>query len=198
MLNGAQVIIVRQTYLQKLAQNSCTFFKAFRKGFFRLSFTKSEQSDRFQPGNILKIIKHVSYSISYYKISLLVYSMSSNLSNGRPIFTHPAYLDPNKVKIIGMIIFGINIVKMISLGSAEAILTSLCIISRYLLFRDFRLQMSKLGNESEKFSYPSDSHDTDIWTSCSCKSSILDVSIVVRFACGTGADQLARLASLKE
>ena len=67
-----------------------------------------------------------------------------------------------------------------------------------VLFRDIRLQMSKLGNDSEKFSYPSDSHDTDIWTSCSCKSSIFDVSIVVRFACGTGTDQLTRLASLKE
>ena len=59
------------------AYNFSTFFKVSRRRFF----AKSERSDRFLAGKILKIIEHVSYSIRYFKISLLVYSGSSSLSN---------------------------------------------------------------------------------------------------------------------
>ena len=40
-----------------------------------------EQINRFQPGEILKVIKHTCYSIRYYKISLLIYLGSSRFSN---------------------------------------------------------------------------------------------------------------------
>ena len=54
--------------------------------FFRKSLANSEQSDLFQPGKILKIVELVSYSIRYCKISLLIYSGSSNLSNAGPFY----------------------------------------------------------------------------------------------------------------
>ena len=57
--------------------------KRLLKGMhFRKSLPESERGDRFWSKKFLKIIEHVSYSIRYCKISLLIYSGSSSLSNG--------------------------------------------------------------------------------------------------------------------
>ena len=62
-------------------------FLRFLKGthFGKLP-TESERSDQFSPGKFLKIIEHVSYSIRYCKISLLIYTGSSSLSNAGNFF----------------------------------------------------------------------------------------------------------------
>ena len=50
-----------------------------------------EQSDRFQPGEILKIIKYTGYSIRYYKIFLQIYLGSSSFSNAGRCLRHTQY-----------------------------------------------------------------------------------------------------------
>ena len=70
----------------KLPHNFSDLLRFREKEFFRKSLEKSEQSDRFQPGKILKIIEHFSYSIMYCKTSLLKYLGSNSLSNAGPIF----------------------------------------------------------------------------------------------------------------
>ena len=47
----------------------------------RKSLVKSEQTDQFKLGQMLKIIEHVGYSIGKCTISLDGYSGSSALSN---------------------------------------------------------------------------------------------------------------------
>ena len=88
-----KVIAVRQNTLWKFASNFSTFFKVSRREFFRKSLTESERNDRFWHGKLLKIIEHVSYSIRYCKISLLIYSECTSLSNAGPLFfTHPVVI----------------------------------------------------------------------------------------------------------
>ena len=70
-------------------------FLRFLKGthFGKLP-AESERSDRLLSGKFLKIIEHVSYLIKCCKISLLIYSGSSSLSNvGRFFLTHPVVFD---------------------------------------------------------------------------------------------------------
>ena len=45
---------------------ACNFSMSFK------SLTESERNDRFLPEKFLKVIKYVSYSIKYCKISLLI------------------------------------------------------------------------------------------------------------------------------
>ena len=64
-----------------------TCFYRFLEGTFsRKSLVKSERSHRFKPGEILQIIEHVSFSIRFCKISSLIYSESSRLSNAGPFY----------------------------------------------------------------------------------------------------------------
>ena len=72
--------------LGKLSDDCNRFVKNSQNEIFRKFLLKSEWSDRFQPGKILKIIKHVGYSIKYYKISLLIYTLSSSLSHAGPFY----------------------------------------------------------------------------------------------------------------
>ena len=57
------------------------FLMFLEGGFYCKILVKSEQSNQFQAGKILKIVEHVSYSIRYCKTSLLIYSRSNSLSN---------------------------------------------------------------------------------------------------------------------
>ena len=71
------------------ACNFDTFLRFLKGTHFGKLPTESEQSDRCQPGKFLKIIDHVSYLIKYCKISLLIYSGASSLSNAGHFLTHP-------------------------------------------------------------------------------------------------------------
>ena len=73
---------------RKLADDFSTFSKVSRSDFLRKSRAKSERIDRFRPGKILTLIEHVSYPIRYCKISLLIYSGSSSLSNAGRFFSY--------------------------------------------------------------------------------------------------------------
>ena len=63
------------------AYNFSTFLRFLEGILFRKLLTESERSDRFWPEKLLQIIEHVSYLIRYCRISLLIYSGSSSLSN---------------------------------------------------------------------------------------------------------------------
>ena len=84
MLQRAQVFAVRLTYYKSLLIILKHFLSFLQRGSFTESRAKFERSDRFQQGNILEIIEHMSYSSCYCKISLLIYSESNSLSNAGP------------------------------------------------------------------------------------------------------------------
>ena len=73
MLKSTEVIVVREVYQGSLLVILACFVRFLEGNTFRKSFTKSEQSDRFQPGKILKIIEHVGYSFRPCNISLIIY-----------------------------------------------------------------------------------------------------------------------------
>ena len=76
--------------MEKLACNPARFSRFLKGIHSRISLSESKRSDRLQPGKFQKIIEHVNYPIRYCKISLLIYSGTSSLSNaGRFLFTHP-------------------------------------------------------------------------------------------------------------
>ena len=58
----------------------CLHILRFLEGnLCRKSLTESNGSDRFYPGKFPKIFEHVSYSIRYCSISLLIYSGCTSL-----------------------------------------------------------------------------------------------------------------------
>ena len=69
-----------------LARNFNTVLRFLEGIFFRKPLTESERSDRVQPEKFLKIIEHVSPSIKHCKLSLLIYSGSSSLTNAGPFY----------------------------------------------------------------------------------------------------------------
>ena len=81
MFKRPEVIAVRETYQGCLFLILAHFVRLLEGTLFRKSLVKCERSDRSQPEKIMKMIKHVSYSIRYCKISLLIYSGCSSLSS---------------------------------------------------------------------------------------------------------------------
>ena len=73
---------------------------AVSKSFCRKAITKCERSGRFQLGKFLKIVGHVSYSISCYRYhSLPLYSGSSYLSNVVPFYSPSGVLKGFNAKL---------------------------------------------------------------------------------------------------
>ena len=79
-------VIAEVNTLGTFACNSNTFLRFLNGTYFGKFRIESERSDRFQLGKFLKIIEHVSYSIKYCKLSLLIYSRSISLSNAGRFF----------------------------------------------------------------------------------------------------------------
>ena len=90
MLKRAESHRCEVNTLGTLACNFSTFLRFLKGTHFRNLPTKSERSDRLLSGKFLKIIELVSYLIRYCKISFLIYSGSSSLSNaGLSFFDSP-------------------------------------------------------------------------------------------------------------
>ena len=73
------------------ACNSSMFLRFLKGVHFRESLTESEQSVRFYTRKFLKMIEHVGYSLRYSKISMLIYSGNSSLSNAGRFFLLTRY-----------------------------------------------------------------------------------------------------------
>ena len=84
MLKRIVVIAAREAYQRNLLVILAGVLRFLQRTFFKEVIVKSKRSDLSQPEKIIKIIEHVNYSIRYCKISLFIYSGSSNLSNAWP------------------------------------------------------------------------------------------------------------------
>ena len=71
------------------ACNFSIFLRLLKGAHCGKSLTESEWNDRFESRKFLETIEHVSYLIRYCKISLLIYSGNSSLSNARHFFDSP-------------------------------------------------------------------------------------------------------------
>ena len=81
------------------------FSRLLKGRFSRGLLVKSKLSNRFLPGNILKTIENVDYSIRYCKILLHIYLGSSGLSDSKCVFQLTqsdqfAFIEPTVITII--------------------------------------------------------------------------------------------------
>ena len=89
--NGKHVLKRAQSHrfevntLGNFARNFSILLKVFKGAHFRKSLTESERSHRFYLEKFLKLTEHVSYSIRYCKISLLIYSWSIELKSFKKV-----------------------------------------------------------------------------------------------------------------
>ena len=74
--------------VQKLARNLGTSFKVCRENFLENPLQNLNRVTDFGQVKIVKVIEDISHSISYCKISLLIYSGSYSHPNPRPFCNH--------------------------------------------------------------------------------------------------------------